>query len=221
MLSSALFILGTYLWASIPTAYVVARYLKGIDIRQYGSGNVGAANVMAHVGRRIGFGLGTFDCVVKGTLPVVLANVFGEPLYVQAGVSLVAIAGHCWSLYIGFTGGRGVATAVGVVLGFLMWPEFLILCVVMGLLGYVVFREMGFWTFIAMLALPLLAFVFDRPTEVLVMTLGVGGVLTAKRLTANWEMPSGEYPLVKVIGYRVIWDRDVPKRVQWTRRSPR
>lgn len=220
MLSAVLFILGTYLWAGVPTAYLVARYRSGIDIRDYGSGNVGAANVMAHVGKRIGFSLGTFDCLVKGTLPVLLAAALDEPLYVRASVGLVAVVGHCWSPYIGLTGGRGVATAVGVVLGFLMWPEFLILSVVMGLVGYVIFREMGFWTFIAMMALPLLAFVFDRPTEVLVMTFGVGVLLIAKRITANWKMPSGEYPLVKVIGYRVIWDRDVPKRVQWTGRRP-
>ena len=116
MLEAALLILGAYLWGSVPSTYVAARYLRGIDIREFGSGNVGSANFMAHVGRRTGFLLGTSDCLVKGTLPVVVAKLLDQSLGVQAGVGLAAIAGHNWSPYIRFTGGRGVATAIGVVL---------------------------------------------------------------------------------------------------------
>ena len=67
-------VIGAYLLGSIPTAYLVAKHKAGIDIRQYGSGNVGAANVSAQIGARIGFALGTFDCVAKGVLPVVVAD---------------------------------------------------------------------------------------------------------------------------------------------------
>ena len=221
MLDAVVFIVAAYLWGAVPTAYLVSRYLKGIDIREYGSGNVGAANVMAHVGKRTGFLLGSFDCLAKGTLPVALANLLDQSHAVQAGTGLAAIAGHNWSPYLRFTGGRGVATAVGVVLGAFMWQEFLILTVVMGVLGHLIFRETGFWTFISMLLLPVLAFLFDRPPEILYMTLGIGALLMLKRLTANWELPLGEHPLITVMANRVFWDRDVPKKIQWTGRRPR
>lgn len=226
MLTAILFIAGSYLWASIPTAYLVSRYKKGIDIRDYGSGNVGAANVIAHVGRVTGFLLGTFDCLGKGTLPVVLAAQLDQSVAVQAGVGLAAIAGHNWTPFLRFTGGRGVATAIGVVFGFQMWPEFIILAAVIGVLGRLMFNEVGFWTFFSMLALPVLTFLvgllpqIDRPPEMMFMTLGIGALLMLKRVTANWEMPSGEYPLFQVVACRILWDRDIPKKLDWTRRRP-
>ena len=221
MLAATLIILGAYLWGAVPSAYLVARYLKGVDIREFGSGNVGATNVMHHVGRWAGFSLGTFDCLAKGALPVLVARLLDQSVAVQVTVGLVAIVGHSWSPYLRFTGGRGVATAIGVVLGSFMWPEFLILTVVMGGFGRLLFSDMGFWTLVSMLLLPALAFIFNRPVEVLYMSLAIGLLLMLKRLTANWEPPPGEYPLIKVMAYRVVWDRDVPKQVQWTSRRPR
>jgi glycerol-3-phosphate acyltransferase PlsY len=220
MLGIILLVLGSYVWAAIPSSYLVGRYMKGIDIRDYGSGNVGATNVMTHVGRWTGFSLGTWDCLAKGTLPVVLARLLDQSLAVQVGAGLAAIAGHNWSPFIGFTGGRGVATAIGVLLGLLMFWEFLILAVVIGVIGQLMFRESGFWTFISILLLPVLAYLFNRPTEILYMNLGIGALLILKRVTANWEPPGTEYALARVVAYRVLWDRDVPRKAQWTKRGP-
>jgi glycerol-3-phosphate acyltransferase PlsY len=220
VLEATLFVVATYFWASVPSAYLVGRYVKGIDIRSYGSGNVGAANVMTHVGRLIGLSLGTFDCLGKGTVPVLMARLLDQSLAVQLGVGTAAIAGHNWSPFLRFTGGRGVATAVGVVVGFLMWPEALILTLVMGGLGFLLFSELATWTLVSMIVLPLLAYLFDRPPEVLYMTFVIAGLLMLKRLTANWESPSKDYPLIQVIAFRALWDRDVPRKVQWMRRQP-
>ena len=94
-MTATLFIIGAYLWGSIPSAYLAARYLRGIDIREYGSGNVGAANIFSNIGKRIGWVLGTFDSMGKGALPVFLAGyAFDQSLAVQVGVGLAAIAGH-------------------------------------------------------------------------------------------------------------------------------
>ena len=169
MFTAALLIIGAYLWASIPTAYLVGRYAKGIDIRDYGSGNVGATNVMTHVGRWTGFLLGAFDCLAKGALPVVLGRLLDQSLAVQASAGLAGVAGHNWSIYLRFTGGRGVATAIGVLIGLAMWWECIILTGVVGIVGRLMFRDTGLWTFISMLALPLLAFLFGRPPEILYM----------------------------------------------------
>ena len=112
-----------YLLGSIPSAFLLARYLRGIDIREYGSGNVGASNVMAHLGLRTGIALGVFDTLFKGTMPVVVANLLGQSLLVQAAVAIASIAGHNWSAYLKFTGGRGISIGIGVLLGMGLWVE--------------------------------------------------------------------------------------------------
>jgi glycerol-3-phosphate acyltransferase PlsY len=199
----------------------VARWLKGIDIRKYGSGNVGASNLMAQSNRKIGFALGVFDCVAKGTLPVVLCKeVLDQGPLIRATVGLVAVFGHNWSPYIRFTGGRGVATAIGAMVGFYMWQEFLLLGVFMGIMGWLLFKEMGFWTFMSMIGLPVLAFVFNRPTEIVFGCLGITLLLLAKRLTANWERPLSGHPWYVIFACRVVWDRDVPRKAEWLSRRP-
>ena len=221
MPTAALLIIGAYLLGAVPTAYLVARYRKGIDIRDYGSGNVGAENVFSHVGKWTGFFLGTFDCLAKGALPVVLARVLDQSVGVQAAAGVAAVAGHNWSPYIGFTGGRGIATVIGVVFGLTMWKEILVLGIFLSVGSRLILRETALVTFFSMLALPALAFLFGQPDEIVYMTLVTGTLLMLKRLTANWERPAGEYTLAQVMVNRVLWDRDVPRKIEWTSRQPR
>ena len=220
MLTSALLVLAAYLWGAVPSAYLVGRYLKGIDIRRYGSGNVGASNVMALVGNWTGLWLGTFDCLAKGTLPLVVAKLMDQSLAVQAVVGLAAIAGHNWSPYIGFTGGRGVATGIGVLIGLLMWREVLIGLLIIWIMGRLVSRDSGFWTLVAALAIPVLAHLFSEPTELVYASGAMALLMLIKRLTANWEAPRGEHSLSRVLAYRLLWDRDVPRKERWTDRRP-
>jgi glycerol-3-phosphate acyltransferase PlsY len=74
MVENALLVVGAFLVGSIPTGYLVSKYAAGIDIRDYGSGNAGASNVIAHVGMWIGAAQGLFDCLVKGALPVLVGS---------------------------------------------------------------------------------------------------------------------------------------------------
>ena len=220
-LTDAAFVICAYLWGAIPSAYLVAKYVKGIDIREFGSGNVGASNVSLHVGKVAGFLQGLFDFAAKGFLPVALAGILERDDAVRAAVGLAAIAGHNWSPYLRFTGGRGVAAAIGAVLGFGMWPEFAILLVSVGIVGRVLKRDTGFWTLVAVVALPILAYLFDRPAEMLAMCAGILVLLMAKRLTANWEpLPAGTQAL-QVLLLRALFDRDVPRQESWTDRRPR
>jgi glycerol-3-phosphate acyltransferase PlsY len=220
MLEATLIIGGAYLVGSIPSAYLVVRGLKGIDIRDYGSGNAGATNVMLHVGWWTGLLLGAFDSLVKGTLPVAIAKIFDQSLGVQAAAGLVAIAGHNWSPFLRFTGGRGVATAVGVVLGFWLLWEYLILTVVIGLIGRLLYKETGLWTLVALVLLPVMTLIFDRPLEIVLTSVFIGLMLLAKRLIANWERPTSTHPMPRVLMYRLLWDRDVPEKARWTTRDP-
>ena len=220
MLYSALLIAGAFLLGSVPSGYISARLSRGIDIRRYGSGNVGASNVIQHVGVWSGLLTGAFDCIAKGALPVMVGRWVGVDGWALSAAAFAAIAGHCWSPFLGFTGGRGVATGIGAAVGLLMWREILILAVVIFLVGRLLTRDTALWTLAGMAALPFAALAFRQPAETAQSAAVIVLLLMVKRLTANWERPKTEYPLRSVLLYRLIWDRDVPKRVEWTGRSP-
>lgn len=224
-------IVAAYVLGAIPSAYLMARFKYGIDIRQFGSGNVGASNLIPHTGRIVAILLGMFDCFGKGMLLILLARILGQEPWVQAAMGLTVVFAHNWSPYIRFTGGRGAAATIGVLFGYLMIPELAILTVFMllgspvlkfrGLVGRVIFNEAGFWTFIALLSFPALAFVFNRPTEIIYACIGISLLLLGKRLTANWESPQSKYPLHVVFFCRIMLDRDVPRKDDWVERKPR
>jgi len=113
-------LLSAYLLGSIPFGLVVAKLMGGPDPRTAGSGNIGAANVYRLLGRNAG-AFTLFGDVLKGAVPVFLArfgltDLGGWHEAAVAGVGLAAVAGHIWPLYLGFRGGKAVATSFGVVL---------------------------------------------------------------------------------------------------------
>ena len=116
LILSVLLIAGAYLLGALPSAYLLARAVKGIDIRKYGSGNVGISNVSSHVGRWWAVPIIFFDIWVKGILPVTIASdrVLGLGPWVETGAGMASILGHNWSVWLKFSGGRGMATALGV-----------------------------------------------------------------------------------------------------------
>ena len=219
-------IVAAYLLGGIPTAYLVARFVAGIDIRSYGSGNVGASNALAHLGAKAGVAIGLFDLIGKGILPVFLSRALDAGLGVQVAVGLAAVAGHNWSPFIRFTGGRGVGTAGGVMLGFALWYEALIATILIAGIGRFVLKDTSLLTLVALIALPITAIAVSvmglagRPTEVVLMCMLIGVLLAAKRLTANWERLSVEQSVLQTLICRILWDRDVPKREGWTDRTP-
>ena len=115
----------SYLMGSFPTGLVVARFLGGADPRRTGSGNLGAANLYRLLGRTAA-GLTLLGDAAKGALPVGLALAWPRPLgpWQDAAVALVGAAaalGHCFPLYLGFKGGKAVATSFGVVAVLAPW----------------------------------------------------------------------------------------------------
>lgn len=123
--------LGGFLVGSIPFGYLVGRFFYHIDIRQQGSGNIGAMNALRTLGRGGALAVLLLD-VLKGFLPVAwAAYIWGQhidPDFVHIGVALVAagtVAGHCFSPWLRFRGGKGVATFIGALFGF-CWPAGLV-----------------------------------------------------------------------------------------------
>ena len=226
MLPITLAFLVGYLWGGIPTAYLWARFRGGIDIRQHGSGNMGASNVIAHVGRGSGLVLGLVDGFMKGTTPVLVANLLGYSEWVQATAALGAIVGHNWSPYMRLTGGRGIATTAGILIGFGMWPELLFGLILGGVWGGLVRKQSAIWVLVAMaLNLPLAYFlsefdVIERNTVHMTVLWSVLALMMLKRLAANWQAPVEGESMVRVLRYRLLFDRDIADRDEWVSRRP-
>ena len=159
-------VLLSYFLGAIPTSYIIAKVLKGIDIREHGSRNVGATNVMRVVGKGPGIIALLLDAA-KGLLPVVLiapvfykTGIISEPSFrVLLGIS--AVCGHIWTIFLKFKGGKGVATTIGVFMGlspFIMAAGLLCWLVVAFIFKYVSLSSL------AMAAiLPFLMILFSRP----------------------------------------------------------
>jgi glycerol-3-phosphate acyltransferase PlsY len=124
----AIIVILSYLVGSIPTSIIVSKAVKGIDIRQHGSGNAGGTNVMRVLGWRHGVFVIILDAL-KGVLAVVVvarlhygglpfANVspFDDFTLVQIIAGISAVIGHIWTVFAGFKGGKGIATALGMLL---------------------------------------------------------------------------------------------------------
>jgi glycerol-3-phosphate acyltransferase PlsY len=113
-----------YLVGAIPFGLIIGRLTRGIDLREYGSHRTGATNALRTLGMRAAAAVFLLD-VVKGVSAVLLARALfgGDPLveWAAAAAGLAAIVGHNWSLFIGFTGGRGVATSAGALGAMSVW----------------------------------------------------------------------------------------------------
>ena len=120
-MSWATLILGAYLVGAIPFSYLVVRFLLGRDIRNVGSGNAGATNTLRTAGPLAGLAVLGLD-VAKGAVPVLAALAYEAPASVVGAVAVAAVLGHCYPVYIGFRGGKGVATALGAAGALAFWP---------------------------------------------------------------------------------------------------
>ncbi len=116
-----LVILIGYILGSIPTAYLTGRILKGRDIRQMGDENAGAANAYRELGMRAGIIVGIIDAA-KGAGAVLIAQAANLPQLVVLFTGLAAVIGHNWPVFLGFRGGRGVSTTIGILLVLVTLP---------------------------------------------------------------------------------------------------
>ncbi len=116
-----LMILLGYLLGSIPTAYIAGHLLKGQDIRQMGDGNVGAQNAFHQLGHKTGITIGLLDAG-KGALAILVAQAVHLPQLAVLTTGVAAVTGHNWPIFLGFRGGRGESTTIGVLLMIVTQP---------------------------------------------------------------------------------------------------
>lgn len=120
MALTVLGLLAAYLIGAIPVGFLVARAAGGTDIRRAGSGNIGATNVLRTLGKGPAV-LTLVGDIVKGCLAVTAARSIGTEAWAAAGGAIAAIAGNCWPVFLGFRGGKGVATGLGAFLALVPW----------------------------------------------------------------------------------------------------
>jgi len=206
-----------YLVGSIPTAYLVSRWVKGIDLRRYGSGTVSGSMVWEHVARWALFPVGLFD-LGKAALPAWLGLRLGLGMPVAAAAGLAAVAGHNWPLYLRFTGGRGLGCFLGVLLVIFSWgfPWLLAFLAVGWLLG-----DSAPWGLASLVTLPLFARIVGGPAVVAPATAAMLLLTLGKRLEANRRpLPPPGAKRRRVILRRLFFDRDIASHPDWIRRRP-
>ncbi|MCW6036387.1 glycerol-3-phosphate 1-O-acyltransferase PlsY [Spirulina subsalsa FACHB-351] len=172
LIIGGLLILCAYLLGSIPTGYLLARWLKGIDIREQGSGSTGATNVLRHVGKKAALAVLLID-LLKGALAIALVHLLytlpslaselpltAKPwLITLAGI--IAIIGHSKSVWLGFQGGKSVASSLGVLLVMNPWVALGTLAVFALVLG--IWRIVSLGSICGAIAVNLLMLLLGQP----------------------------------------------------------
>ena len=175
---------GAYLLGSVPTGLLIGRLLKGVDVRQHGSGTVGATNVYRVVGKLPGLIVLLVD-TVKGWFPVALLAGWSMQWGVTASadtvkilLGLAAVAGHIWNPFLQFKGGRGVATSLGVLLG--LSPAVGLSTLAVWIIVVLFTRYVSIASVAAALAAPFLMAFFGLPTRWV-----LGGILVGLAVIAR------------------------------------
>ncbi len=192
--------LHVFIWAlafffgSIPAGVVVARFY-GVDLRKVGSGNIGATNVLRTLGWAPGIGVFLFDAF-KGGIAVWIARALGAPGPVLGGVAVAAVLGHVFSPWLGFKGGKGVATGFGTLL--FLDPWLALYAVPLGVVALLLTRYVSLGSLVGAAASVDLAFALARPDWEKVALALLAGLIylthrdNIKRLWQGTERRLGE-----------------------------
>jgi len=181
----------SYLIGAIPTGLIVVRLLSGEDIRRHGSGNIGTVNVLRVAGLATAIVVLAVD-ILKGLVPIMLAVRVGAPPSAVVLGGLAAIAGHNWSVFLRFQGGKGIATSFGVLLG-LSWSAAAVAAAVW-IVTVAITRYASLGSLLAVVSVPITLWRFRQPEEY--VSFGVIAALFAiyrhranlQRLVAGTEL---------------------------------
>ncbi|SHI62959.1 glycerol-3-phosphate 1-O-acyltransferase PlsY [Lutispora thermophila] len=155
-----------YFLGNISVSYMIAKCSKGIDIRKYGSGNAGATNVLRTLGPKAGFFAFLGDAL-KGAIAVVIGNLIGgENGQVAAGIFVVV--GHNWPVFLGFKGGKGIATTIGVMSA--INPLMVAVIVPIGIVIIIITKYVSLASILGMIIFPLLMLISGQPINLVVFS---------------------------------------------------
>ncbi|EEG77110.1 glycerol-3-phosphate 1-O-acyltransferase PlsY [Dethiobacter alkaliphilus] len=158
-MNNVLALLAAYLLGSVSFGYLAGKLLKGIDIRQFGSGNAGTTNIQRTLGTGPAIAVLILDAA-KGLVAVLIAQALtgNPPVMMLAGVA--AVLGHNWPVFFGFKGGRGIATSVGVILG--LTPGVILIATAVGVILIATTRYVSLGSVTGAVLIPMLMIIFGH-----------------------------------------------------------
>jgi len=183
-----------YLLGSIPSAYLMARLRKGVDIREFGVGNVGATNIFRHIGIWEGIVVGVAD-VAKGAVAILAAEVLGVSEFWWLGAGFAALLGHNFSIFLGLKGGKGSGTAIGIFL--LLVPKEMGVALGIMVLTILITRNLVFALGVGFVFVPLLIWIFSGSVVlvtyslILISSIGLTSLLTISKVGLGRGASSG------------------------------
>lgn len=181
MLRIILGLLISYLIGSIPSVYILGRVFKGIDIRKHGSGNIGATNAFRVLGPVFGISALIFDIAKGVACPTLIADNLALADSHHLGMALriifglTAVAGHNWTVFLNFRGGKGVATSLGVIIGLAIIAQPLKIALFFIILTWItIFLISGFVSLASIISavlFPILMVIYRSPPELAVLSI--------------------------------------------------
>lgn len=214
-LADVIVIVAAYLWGSLSPSALIARRARGVDLSRYGSGNVGASNLGALLGgswKVVGFLADLF----KGWAAPAAASGLGFDTTVVVLVGLATVVGHAWPIWLGFRGGRGIASAAGVLSA---WDVryIVVIPLVLGV-GWITGRA-ALTTIIIVFLLGPIAWLLGMPVPIIAGSVALSLLLAMKRLEANrLPLPADPRDRRAVLWRRLWSDRDRSGE-QWEKRG--
>ncbi|MGD9019815.1 MAG: glycerol-3-phosphate 1-O-acyltransferase PlsY [Desulfuromonadales bacterium] len=164
-----------YLIAAVPTGIVLAKVMGYEDVRDKGSGNIGATNVYRVAGKLPGV-LTLVGDILKGFLPLLACKTWLAPTPTQLGIACaVAIVGHCYPVYLKFRGGKGIATALGIFL--VISPAAVLGAAIVFGVAIAITRFISLGSVLAAMATPLLVLMLNEPQPIFLATLFIAALI--------------------------------------------
>ena len=198
MLLGILSIIIGYLLGSIPTAYIVSRMRKGIDIRNVDSGNMGAANVIRQIGAHEGVFVGLID-ISKGAVAILIAQTLNISELWVFGTGFAALVGHNFPVFAGFKGGRGSATIIGIFL--VLAPEAILVTLVVVAIPFFTTRKFTGAIIIGFALLPLFVWLLEGSLSLVRYALAIDLFMLVRNLSGIKQV------LIQGIIKDIIYDR--------------
>jgi len=176
-----------YLIGAIPFAYIAGRRVRGVDIREVGDRNMGAANAFRELGARAGIAVGIVD-IGKGAAAILIAEALGVPLPVLLLTGLAAVAGHNWPIFLKFGGGRGEATTIGILLT--LMPREMLIIFGVAALPFLITRSIILTSVFLFVPLPLVAWGFGTSGVMIAYCIALPCVVGFTHYITTRHMPA-------------------------------
>jgi len=183
----------SYLFGSIATAIIVAKLMGMPDPRHFGSGNPGATNVLRLGGKKAAIFTLAGD-ILKGVLPVAFCIALNLPVIVVAAAALAAFIGHLYPVFFGFKGGKGVATAAGVLLA--MAPLTGLIVITVWLVNAIITRYSSLSALLAAISAPIVAWLTGQPVEILITITLISALLIWRHQANIQRLLAGQEPKI-------------------------